>query len=183
MNPLAIITLAAMGVVGSFGLYVLPPDAQFEQTTPYVDVWSDDYLPEPTRPTAPASTERPLPAPQTSATTADRYCPAIVGYARSEGFWAAEAAMLAKIAWHESRCREDVLGDLDRGTSHGILQIHGPSWCEPNRWWPDGYLQAALIVETCSDLLDPRIAVRAARAIYLVGGFEQWTTYRMALDS
>jgi len=177
MNPLTIIILAAMGVVGVGGLAVLPPDSQLDSATPsaIVDPWADDYLPE--------APERPLPAPQTSVPAPDGYCPVIIGLARSEGFTSEEAALLSRIAWHESRCVEDIQGDLDVGVSWGILQIHGPTWCEPNRYWPDGYLQAALILDSCSELYDPVIAVKAARAIYLVGGFEQWSTYAMSVNS
>lgn len=174
MNPWLIILFAAMGVVGIGGLSDLPSDSQFDETTPsaYLDPWHD--LPPPEAP------QRPLPSPQTSEPAPDGYCPTLIALARSEGFTPEETALLARIGWHESRCIEDILGDLDRGVSWGILQIHGPTWCEPSRYWPDGYLQAALIVETCSDLLDPAIAVKAARAIVNEGGFRQWSTYEAA---
>ena len=166
-----------MGVVGIGGLAVLPPDSQFEQTTPiaHPDPWAD--LQPITTP------QSPLPAPLTSETAPEGYCPVIISLARSEGFTEAETALLARIAWHESRCVEDILGDLTLGVSWGILQIHGPTWCEPSRYWPDGYLQAALILESCSELFDPAIAVKAARAIVNEGGFEQWSTYEKALNS
>lgn len=177
MNPWLVIVSAAMGVVGIGGLAVLPPDSQFEQTTPvaHPDPWAD------LQPIT--ATESPLPAPQTSETAPEGYCPVIIGLARSEGFTEEETALLSRIAWHESRCQEDILGDLTLGVSWGILQIHGPTWCEPSRYWPDGYLQAALILESCSELFDPAIAVKAARAIVNEGGFTQWSTYEKALNS
>ena len=176
MNPLLVIALAAMGVVGTAGLSVLPPDSADPTTFPAtVDPWADIALYE--------APQRPLPAPETSVPVTDGYCPIIIGLARSEGFSASEAALLSRIAWHESRCVEDILGDLDRGVSYGILQIHGPTWCEPSRYWPSGYLQAALIVESCSDLFDPAIAVKAAWAIVNEGGFRQWSTYEAAVNS
>lgn len=177
MNPWTIITSAAMGVVGVFGMAVLPPDSQFEPSTPSANTTT-------TLPTVPPeASQRPLAAPETSATPPEGYCPVLIGLARSEGFTPDEAALLARIGWHESRCDEDILGDLDRGVSYGILQIHGPTWCEPSRYWPEGYLQAALIVESCVDLFDPAIAVKAARAIVNEGGFEQWSTYEQAVNS
>ena len=179
MNPVfAIMALSAMGVVGVTGLAVLPPDSQFEPTTPsasIVDPWRE--LPAPERP------QRPLSAPQTSATAPEGYCPQIIALAKTEGFTPEETALLARIAWLESRCDEKILGDLDLGISWGILQIHGPTWCEPSRYWPSGYLQAALILDTCDELLDADVAVKAARAIVNEGGFEQWSTYAKAVGS
>lgn len=183
MNPvLAVMALSAMGVVGVTGLAVLPPDSQFEPTTPsasIVDPWAEIPLADP----LPEASERPLPSPQTSEPAPEGYCPTLVSLARLEGFSPDETALLTRIAWHESRCDEKILGDLDLGVSWGILQIHGPTWCEPSRYWPSGYLQAALILETCDELLDPAIAVKAARAIVLEAGFEAWSTYSKAVGS
>lgn len=183
MNPVfAIMALSAMGVVGVTGLAVLPPDSQFEPTTPsasIVDPWADIPLADP----LPATTQSPLPSPQTNEPAPEGYCPTLVSLARLEGFSAEETAILTRIAWHESRCDEKILGDLTLGVSWGILQIHGPTWCEPSRYWPSGYLQAALILESCDELLDPAIAVKAARAIFLEAGFESWSTYEEAVGS
>lgn len=174
MNPLAIIAISALGVVGVAGYSALPPDSAIPTTFPAtVDVWSDDILPE-----APQTT---LPAPQTTVSVPKGYCPQIFAIAPLVGFTEPETVLLARIAWLESRCIEDIQGDLDKGVSWGILQIHGPSWCQPNRWWPDGYLQAKRVLDTCADLYDPAIAVIAARFIVDEGGFEQWTTYDRAV--
>lgn len=176
MNPLLVIAMAAMGVVGTAALSALPPDSEDPTTfTATPDPWSDIVLYE-----APQTT---IGAPQTSEPAPVGYCPQIVPLALSEGFSEAEAALLSRIAWHESRCQTGIVGDLNVGESYGILQIYTNTWCEPSRYWPDGYLQAALVLEECSELFDPATAVRAARAIYLAGGFEQWTTYAKAVNS
>ena len=102
-------------------------------------------------------------------------CWPVYAYALEAGFTADEAIILDSIAWHESRCKAHAVGD--GGASLGLLQIHAPSWCTPNRWNSVGYLQAALVLNSCEELFDPLVAVKAARAIYLYGGFEQWSTY------
>ena len=94
-----------------------------------------------------------------------------------------EATVLDRIAFYESRCVADIIGDRTVGDSYGILQIHTDTFCEPSTYWPSGYLQAALILESCVELFDPAIAVKAARAIFLAYGFEAWSTYEKAIDS
>lgn len=173
MNPLVIIFVAALGVAGVGGMASLPSDADLTPTTAIVDPYAELPLQTPyqTRPEAPTTTE-----------TARRgICPPVYDTALLVGFTPDQAALLDRIAWHESRCQTDIRGDVTRGVSHGILQIHGPSWCEPSRYWPRGYLQTKMVVDTCADLYDPEIAVLAARLIWAEGGFEQWSTYDMAL--
>lgn len=177
MNPVfQIMTFAAVGIASVTGLAVLPPDSQLDAPLPTVALYSwEEIQPAEMKP------EGHLRSPQTTATAPQGYCPTLIAPARAEGFSAADTALLTRIAWLESRCQTDALGDLDRGVSWGILQIHGPTWCEPSRYWPDGYLQAALIVESCADLLDPVIAVKAAKVIVREGGFAQWSTYEKAV--
>lgn len=171
MNPLTIIALAALGVVGVGGLSALPPEQALAPATAEADPYAD-IAPE-TRPEAPETTE-----------IARRgICPPVYDMAYLVGFTPDQSALLDRIAWHESRCLTTARGDLTKGVSYGILQIHGPSWCEPNRYWPDGYLQAKGILDTCDDLDDPELSVLAARLIWMEGGFEQWSTYEMAVGS
>jgi hypothetical protein len=172
MNPIAIILAASAAVVGATGLAVLPPDSAMVPTTAYVYVDEDPpMVPSETRPEAPETT---IPL--------DRgICPPIYDTAVLVGFTPDQAAILDEIAYFESRCNALARGDLTKGVSWGILQIHGPSWCEANRYWPDGYLQAMRIVETCEDLLDPTIAVVAAYLIHKEGGFQQWSTYELVV--
>lgn len=175
MNPFVSILASAAAIVGVVGLSVLPPDSSFAtptvaQSDPFAD------LPPVTSP------QRPLAAPQTRETIPDGYCPQVFDTAPLVGLTEPETVLLSRIAWLESRCINDALGDLDRGVSYGILQIHGPSWCEPNRWWPDGYLQAKGVLAECEDLFDPALAVLAATFIIQEGGFEQWSTYSTAVN-
>ena len=105
-------------------------------------------------------------------------CPGWIDVAREVGWPEAELPMVGAITYFESRCRMDVRGD--KGVSWTAFQIHTTSWCRPNRYWPDGYLQAMRIVTSCKDLLDPETAARAALAIWQYGGWAQWTTAEKA---
>jgi hypothetical protein len=98
--------------------------------------------------------------------------------ARQVGWPEAELPMVGAVTYFESRCQIDVRGDKSR--SWTAFQIHTPSWCRPNRYYPNGYLQSLRIVQTCEDLLDPPTATRAALAIWQYGGWKQWTTWQKA---
>jgi hypothetical protein len=102
-------------------------------------------------------------------------CWPVYAYALDAGFTPEEALVVDRLAWLESRCDARAVGD--GGESLGLLQIHAPSWCTPNRWNPVGFLQAARVLDSCQELFDPVVAVKAARAVYLEGGFEQWSTF------
>lgn len=175
MNPIGVILSCAFFLVGSVGLATMPAEPgpeprQVSETTVYATI------------PIPTSTERPLGGSQSVVWDLPQSCAEITRLAPLAGFTEAESAILGRIAWLESRCETRIVGDVDHGGSHGILQVHGPSWCEPTRYWPDGYLQAALVLDTCADLYDPWIAVQAAKAIYLeTGGFHPWTTYKRAM--
>ncbi len=171
MNPLTIIALAALGVVGVGGLSALPPEQALAPATAVVDPYADIAL------------QTRQEAPETTQIARRGICPPVYDMAYLVGFTPDQSAILDRIAWHESRCLTNARGDLTKGVSYGILQIHGPSWCEPNRYWPDGYLQAKGILDTCEDLDDPELSVLAARLIWMEGGFEQWSTYEMAVGS
>lgn len=176
MNPIGVILSCAFFLVGSVGLATMPAEPgseprQVSETTV--------YAPAPT----PESTETPLGASQSDETALPHSCAEITRLAPLAGFTEAESVILGRIAWLESRCETTVIGDKAHGGSWGILQIHGPTWCESSRYWPDGYLQAALVLDTCTDLFNPWVAVQAARAIYLeTGGLHPWTTYKRAVS-
>lgn len=176
MNPIGVILSCAFFLVGSVGLVTMPAEPgseprQVSETTVYATI-----------PT-PESTETPLVVSQSDETNLPPSCAEITRLAPLAGFTEAESSILGRIAWLESRCETKIIGDREHGGSWGILQIHGPTWCESSRYWPVGYLQAALVLDTCTDLYDPWIAVQAARAIYLeTGGFHPWTTYEDAVS-
>ena len=171
MNPIAVILSCAFFLVGSVGLATMPAEPgpeprQVSETTVYAPVKTL------------ISTERPLEASQSLVSDLPQSCAEITRLAPLAGFNEAETVVLGRIAWAESRCETTIIGDRAHGGSFGILQVNS-FWCEPSRYWPTGYLQAALVLETCTDLYDPWVAVQAARAIYLeTGGFHPWTTYK-----
>jgi len=58
--------------------------------------------------------------------------------------------------------------------SYGIMQING-FWCQPSRYWPNGYLQAYGLLTECTDLYDRETNLRAALAIYRYSnGWRAW---------
>lgn len=131
--------------------------------------------------TAPSTTTAPQPTtPPISVLEASdgQSCPGWAELARQVGWPEEELAMVAAVTYQESRCQQAVRGD--NGISWTAFQIHTKSWCRPNKYWPDGYLQAQGILNTCRDLLDPATATRAALAIWQYGGWKQWTTWQKA---
>jgi hypothetical protein len=80
----------------------------------------------------------------------------------------------------ESGCQADAVGDLNRGGSFGLMQVHVPTWCHGSKYWPGGWLAAHGSVgpEECEKLLDPATNLAAALLIQREGGWRQWTTWR-----
>ena len=154
--------------------------AAFLGLMPARAVEAPQTLPEPSRvvKTTTTTTEAPKPSRRPLEVAEGKSCPGWVDVARDVGWPAEELDMVGAVTWFESRCLNHVKGDNQ--TSWSAFQIHTKSWCRPNRYWPDGYLQAMRIVKTCDDLLDPDTAARAALAIWQYGGWEQWTTWKKA---
>jgi hypothetical protein len=172
MNPIGVILSCAFFLAGSVGLATMPAEPGYE---PRQVSETTVYAPVPTT----TSTESPLGGSQSVVSDLPQSCAEITRLAPLAGFTDAESVILGKIAWLESRCETKIIGDKAHGGSWGILQIHGPTWCQPSRYWPAGYLQAALVLDTCTDLFDPWVAVQAAKAIHQeTGGFHPWTTYK-----
>lgn len=91
------------------------------------------------------------------------------------GWPAKELAKLAVIMWRESRCSPSAHNAKDPGSgSYSLLQINS-YWCEPNRYWPQGWLQAKGIVTTCTDLYDPATNLRAGLAIWRNSSWQPWS--------
>lgn len=139
--------------------------------------------PQPSR--SPVATTSTTTAPQPSAPLLSdlersdgQSCPGWAELARQVGWPEEELDMVAAVVYQESRCINSVRGD--HGRSWSAWQVHTKSWCTPNRYYPDGYLQSLRIVQTCEDLLDPTVASRAALAIWQYGGWKQWTTWQKA---
>jgi len=101
-------------------------------------------------------------------------CLQVVALALSLGWPASEADTIAQVAARESRCTSDAYNALDTaGGSYGIYQING-YWCNPNTYWPKGWLQTKGILTDCKQLLDAEINTKAALAIWLNSGWAPW---------
>lgn len=91
----------------------------------------------------------------------DTPCQQWVPLALSVG-WPADREIIERllsIMWRESRCNFDSHYLVDpNGGSRGLMQING-FWCQ--KW-----LQQEGILQTCDQLFDPEINLRAAWAIY-----------------
>ena len=167
-------TLTAAMILGALAILGLVPARAVE---------APQTLPEPSRrPVATSTTSTTTVPPKPSREALERpegqSCPGWIEMARQVGWPEEELPMVGAVTYFESRCRMDVQGD--RALSWTSWQIHTKSWCRPNRYYPNGYLQSLRIVRTCDDLLDPETAARAALAIWQYGGWSQWTTAEKA---
>ena len=102
-------------------------------------------------------------------------CEQVFDTAKAIGWPANQLGMLVAIAQRESRCQPDAFNPSDpNGGSYGIMQING-FWCQPSRYWPNGYLQAYGLLTKCTDLYDRETNLRSALAIYRYSnGWRAW---------
>ncbi len=102
-------------------------------------------------------------------------CEQVFDTAKAIGWPADQLGMLVAIAQRESRCQPDAFNPSDPNAgSHGIMQING-FWCQPSRYWPNGYLQAYGLLTSCADLYDRETNLRSALAIYRYSnGWRAW---------
>ncbi|NDC18655.1 MAG: hypothetical protein EBZ87_00080 [Microbacteriaceae bacterium] len=162
----AALCLILLGVMRSAAAAPGVPISEIE--TPRSIPISSPAIPSPT------TTQPPAPA--------DALCPEWWAAARAEGWAEEHLASLDLALWRESRCDPQQHNASDPGSgSYGLLQINS-FWCEPSRYWPEGYLQAHGILGSCSDLYLPETALRAGLAIYAYAeensacGWEPWAT-------
>ena len=103
-------------------------------------------------------------------------CEQVFDTAKAIGWPTDQLGMLVAIAQRESRCQPDAFNPKDpNGGSYGIMQING-FWCQPSRYWPNGYLQAYGLLTSCADLYDRETNLRAALAIYQYSnGWRAWS--------
>ena len=103
-------------------------------------------------------------------------CEQVFDTAKAIGWPTDQLGMLVAIAIRESQCQVDAFNPKDpNGGSYGIMQING-FWCQPSRYWPNGYLQAYGLLTSCTDLYDRKINLRAALAIYRYSnGWRAWS--------
>ena len=117
--------------------------------------------------------------PSTTATTQPdapkTLCEQVFDTAKAIGWPADQLGMVVAIAQRESRCQPDAFNASDpNGGSYGIMQANG-YWCQPSRYWPNGYLQAYGLLTKCTDLYDRETNLRAALAIYRYSnGWRAW---------
>lgn len=106
-------------------------------------------------------------------------CPQYETTILSVGFTRQELPTLDAIIYRESRCLSYVVNrtlNKDKSHDYGLTQINGRSWCEPTRYYPNGYLQTLGILNECDDLLNPITNLEAAFALYTYAkGFGPWT--------
>lgn len=133
----------------------------------------------------PEAPQRALQAPVTVATTttagiASGDCQAFVALAAAVGWPAHQLGTLERVMRAESRCEPDAIGDLTRGGSYGLMQIHTPTWCRPSTYWPSGWLATHGVItgRNCGQLLNPAVNLYAALLIQQEGGWRQWATYQ-----
>ena len=106
-------------------------------------------------------------------------CPQYETTILSVGFTRQELPTLDAIIYRESRCLSYVVNrtlNKDKSHDYGLTQINGRSWCEPTRYYPNGYLQHLGILDQCDDLLNPVTNLEAAFALFTYAkGFGPWT--------
>jgi len=116
--------------------------------------------------------------PTTTATTQPdapkTLCEQVFDTAKAIGWPADQLGMVVAIAQRESRCTDAFNPNDPNGGSYGIMQING-FWCQPSRYWPNGYLQAYGLLTKCTDLYDRETNLRSALAIYRYSnGWRAW---------
>jgi len=96
-------------------------------------------------------------------------CPQWWDVAVKAGWTVKQLPTLDYIMHRESRCRavaHNTTLNRDGSEDLGLTQINDWSWCKPTRWQPKGWLQAMRVIQSCEDLFDPYINLRAAKALY-----------------
>jgi len=104
------------------------------------------------------------------------HCPQWEAEAIRQGWPIDQLDRLDHVMWRESRCDPTQHNPDDPGSgSYGLLQLNS-HWCAPSRYWPDGWLQTNGGIDTCDDLFDPAVNLRAAVLIWHNSGWNPWRT-------
>lgn len=81
---------------------------------------------------------------------------------------------LDRVITRESRGNPLAWNRQDPGTgSRGLTQINS-YWCTPNKYNPDGFLQARYVLTGCDDLFDPVVSLAASLVIWNRSGWQPW---------
>ena len=104
------------------------------------------------------------------------HCPQWEAEAVRQGWPVDQLNRLDHIMWRESRCLPDAHNADDPGSgSYGLLQLNS-FWCSPSRFWPDGWLQTHVGIDSCDDLFHPATNLRAALFVYNNSGWNPWSS-------
>ena len=100
----------------------------------------------------------------------------------SVGWTEAQWKKLSFVIYRESRYNIKSFNKTDpNGGSRGLMQING-YWCKKNKYNPSGWLQAKKILNTCEDLYNPEVNLRAGLAMWHYSqernkcGWRPWAT-------
>jgi hypothetical protein len=89
--------------------------------------------------------------------------------AEQVGWPESEWPILSYVLHRESRCNINSHNQTDPASgSRGLMQING-YWCRPSKYSQNGWLQDRGILNTCDDLFQPEINLKAGYAIWLYG--------------
>jgi hypothetical protein len=159
-----VITLI-ISIMGVFVFHKPPAPSPAEKVIRYE--YTVDAVPVPQIPVTTLTTQPD--APKT-------LCEQVFDTAKAIGWPTDQLGMVVAIAQRESRCQPDAFNPNDpNGGSYGIMQING-FWCQPSKYWPNGYLQAYGLLTSCADLYDRETNLRAALAIYRYSnGWRAWS--------
>jgi len=104
--------------------------------------------------------------PPTTTTPEWMNCPQFFEDAVDAGWSFDQIKTLDFIMFRESRCHmESYNGQDPAGGSFGLTQING-AWCNPSKYYKDGYLEHIGLIHSCEDLYYPTINLFAAKALY-----------------
>lgn len=154
--------------------YVAPVEAGPITTTVKV-VWADEQR----EPVTMSAQEVPIEEPadlEPEESGIMHHCPQWEAEAVRQGWPVDQLNRLDHIMWRESRCKPDAHNTKDptKYGSRGLLQING-YWCSGNRFWPDGWLQTHVGIDSCDDLFDPAVNLRSALFMYNNSGWGPWS--------
>jgi len=151
--------------ISTIATYVAPVPTPVSSTEIRPQVkWGDDYR-EQTPPTT-------LPPYRKSAP--EWRCDEWMELAMQVGWPEDQLPKLSYVIYRESRCRPDQHNPDDpMGGSNGLTQIN-KFWCKPTQYWPNGWLQTQGILESCDDLYDPEVSLKASLAIWKNSGWSPW---------